>query len=247
MVSKCKFLPNLHTHTHTHTTHIHTSRFPPSGLAENSVKVRFVFVVLFHARVCCDVVMWCSDFGAWYRVVEQLPGVGFYNSAVEAGASQGHKHMQVRATARLTCRCSRRGGLHVFAGSGPLGWRCFFVCGWLSRSDQWVAGVEDRRHWKLRLSRKLTLTPAPPNSVPVLNPIRYLKTKPLSRLLGVDVRLCVSTRVGCHCFASVSKMIGALSGSDSKVKGLRPHTPPFSHFVVPLPGVLSLLAVLRRN
>ncbi|CAN0200907.1 unnamed protein product, partial [Ectocarpus fasciculatus] len=35
------------------------------------------------------------DFGAWYRVVEQLPGVGFYNSAVDAGASQRHKHMQV--------------------------------------------------------------------------------------------------------------------------------------------------------
>ncbi|CAM9937951.1 unnamed protein product [Scytosiphon promiscuus] len=36
-----------------------------------------------------------TDFSAWYRVVEQLPGVGFYNSAVEAGASQRHKHMQV--------------------------------------------------------------------------------------------------------------------------------------------------------
>eukprot|EP00752_Nemacystus_decipiens_P005376 g4876.t1 len=36
-----------------------------------------------------------ADFGAWYRVVEQLPGVGFYNSAEEAGASQSHKHMQV--------------------------------------------------------------------------------------------------------------------------------------------------------
>ncbi|CBN77659.1 Ap4A phosphorylase II [Ectocarpus siliculosus] len=36
-----------------------------------------------------------EDFGAWYRVVEELPGVGFYNSAVDAGASQRHKHMQV--------------------------------------------------------------------------------------------------------------------------------------------------------
>eukprot|EP00903_Cladosiphon_okamuranus_P012957 g12096.t1 len=36
-----------------------------------------------------------EDFGAWYRVVEQLPAVGFYNSAMEAGASQRHKHMQV--------------------------------------------------------------------------------------------------------------------------------------------------------
>ncbi|CAM9660913.1 unnamed protein product [Ectocarpus sp. 12 AP-2014] len=36
-----------------------------------------------------------EDFGAWYRVVEELPGIGFYNSAVDAGASQRHKHMQV--------------------------------------------------------------------------------------------------------------------------------------------------------
>lgn len=40
--------------------------------------------------------MLCTDFAAWYRVVSELPGVGFYNSAAEAGASQRHKHMQVR-------------------------------------------------------------------------------------------------------------------------------------------------------
>lgn len=43
-----------------------------------------------------------KDFVAWYRVVKELPGVGFYNSAQEAGASQRHKHMQVRCGA-LRC------------------------------------------------------------------------------------------------------------------------------------------------
>lgn len=37
------------------------------------------------------------DFVAWFHVVEELPAVGFYNSAGEAGASQSHKHMQVWA------------------------------------------------------------------------------------------------------------------------------------------------------
>lgn len=40
-------------------------------------------------------VAYFSDFTAWYRVVETLPGIGFYNSADAAGASQRHKHMQV--------------------------------------------------------------------------------------------------------------------------------------------------------
>lgn len=35
-----------------------------------------------------------ADLGAFYELVSQLPGVGFYNSGEAAGASQPHKHMQ---------------------------------------------------------------------------------------------------------------------------------------------------------
>lgn len=51
---------------------------------------RFLSVTRACLRPCVR-----ADFGAWYRVVDQLPAVGFYNSAAEAGASQRHKHMQV--------------------------------------------------------------------------------------------------------------------------------------------------------
>ena len=36
-----------------------------------------------------------TDLEAWYWCIDQIGGVGFYNSALVAGASQRHKHMQV--------------------------------------------------------------------------------------------------------------------------------------------------------
>jgi ATP adenylyltransferase len=36
-----------------------------------------------------------ADFAAWLACLEQLDGLGFYNSGPEAGASQAHKHLQL--------------------------------------------------------------------------------------------------------------------------------------------------------
>lgn len=36
-----------------------------------------------------------SDLGAWYWCVQQMGGVGFFNSGADAGASQPHRHMQI--------------------------------------------------------------------------------------------------------------------------------------------------------
>ncbi len=38
-----------------------------------------------------------ADFEAWWRCLEELDGLGFYNAGTAAGASQPHKHMQMVA------------------------------------------------------------------------------------------------------------------------------------------------------
>ncbi|CAM9456653.1 unnamed protein product [Phaeothamnion confervicola] len=51
-----------------------------------------------------------SDFRAWFRLVEALPAVGFFNSAAEAGASQKHKHMQLIPMETLASYVNGAGG-----------------------------------------------------------------------------------------------------------------------------------------
>jgi ATP adenylyltransferase len=52
-------------------------------------------LVVTRAFEAQDSVLTPGDFRALGVCMEQLPGIGFYNSGTAAGASQGHKHLQV--------------------------------------------------------------------------------------------------------------------------------------------------------